>query len=257
VARRAALTPWSPEIPYPFAVTYVAPLEYRVDGVEMIGLFARPDGAGPFPAVLIAHGAPGLDAYCRTRPEALADAGYAALAIDYHGGGRVFSDPDELAARFGVLAADPVLVRSLASAGLSALLSQSSVDAARVAALGYCFGAVVVMELARTGADLKAVVGLHPGLGSLTPNDTANVVGRVLMCVGADDPLAPPSERSAFEAEMNAAGVDWQMNLYGGAKHRFTDPNAGTSGNPALAYHRDAAERSWRAALDHFEDALS
>jgi dienelactone hydrolase len=113
------------------------------------------------------------------------------------------------------------------------------------------------MELARTGVDIKGVVGLHPGLASPRPADSRHIVGRVLMCVGADDPLAPLEDRVAFEAEMRAAGVDWEMNLYGGVKHRFTDPNAAAAGIPALEYNEQAAERSWRAMLDLFEETLS
>ena len=99
----------------------------------------------------------------------------------------------------------------------------------KIAAVGYCFGGTLVLELARTGADLKAVVGFHPGLGTARP-DSANIVGKVLMCVGADDPIIPVEHRLAFETEMRAAGVDWRMNLYGGALHSFTNPRPGLAG---------------------------
>jgi len=231
-------------------------LEYAADGGTMVGRLALPPGDGLVPAVLIAHGAPGLDDYCRTRPEALAQAGYAALAIDYHGGGRVFSDPAELAARIEEIGSNPGRLRALGRAGLDALVSEDRVDRTRIAAIGYCFGAVVVMELARTGADIKAVVGFHPGLTSTRPEDSRNIVGRVLMCVGADDPLVPLDQRTGFESEMRAAGVDWQLHLHGGAKHRFTDPQAVAAGNPALEYNPLAAERAWRAMLDHLRECF-
>jgi dienelactone hydrolase len=234
----------------------VSDLEYDADGVTMIGRLALPAGDGLAPAVLVAHGAPGLDDYCRTRPEALAEGGYAALALDYHGGGRVYSDPAEMAVRLEEIGSNSDRLRALAGAGLAALLAQERVDSTRVAAVGYCFGAVVVMELARTGADLKAVVGFHPGLTSPRPSDSRNIVGRVLMCVGADDPLVALEQRADFEAEMRAAGVDWRLNVYGGAKHRFTDPNAAAAGNPALEYNALAAERAWRAMLDHLQETL-
>jgi dienelactone hydrolase len=223
----------------------------------MVGRMAVPAGSGLVPGVLIAHGAPGLDDYCRNRPELLADLGYAALAMDYHGGGRPYADSSALAARLDEISADPDRLRALGRAGLDALLGQERVDGTRIAAVGYCFGAVVVMELARTGADLKAIVGFHPGLTSSRPKDSPNIVGRVLMCVGADDPLVPIGDRVRFEEEMRDAGVDWQMNLYGGAKHRFTDPNAAAAGVPGLEYNRGAAERSWRAMLDLFEETLA
>jgi dienelactone hydrolase len=238
-------------------VVRVSDLEYEADGTVMVGRLAIPDGEGPVPAVLIAHGAPGLDGYCRTRPEMLAELGFAALALDYHGGGRVFTDQGELAARLDAIASDPDVLRALAAAGLAALLGQERVNPTRIATVGYCFGAVVAMELARTGADIKVVVGFHPGLTSLRPEDSRHIVGRVLMCVGADDPLAPLEARVAFEAEMRAAGVDWEINLYGGVKHRFTGPEAGAAGIPALEYNQQAAERSWRAMLDLFDETLT
>ncbi len=116
------------------------------------------------------------------------------LAMDYHGGGRPYSDSSALAARLDDISFDPDRLRALGAAGLDALLSQERVDRTRIAAIGYCFGAVVVMELARTGADIKAIVGFHPGLTSSRPEDSPNIVGRVLMCAGADDPLVPIGE---------------------------------------------------------------
>jgi dienelactone hydrolase len=237
-------------------VTTWSDVEYEADGLTMVGRLALPTGGDQVPAVLIAHGAPGLDDYCRSRPEVLADLGYAALAMDYHGGGRPLADASALAARLDAIGSDADRLRSLALAGLNELLSHERVDPTRVAAVGYCFGAVVVMELARTGADVKAIVGFHPGLTSSRPEDSRNIVGRVLMCVGADDPLVPIDERARFQDEMRAAGVDWQMHLYGGAKHRFTDPNAAAAGVPGLEYNQPAAERSWRAMLDLFEETL-
>jgi len=232
-------------------------LRYEADGRTMVGRLALPAGEGPVPAILVAHGAPGLDDYCRSRPEALAELGYAALAIDYHGDGRVYSDPVELAARLEAIGSDADRLRALGEAGLQALLGQERVDPARIAVVGYCFGAVVVLELARTGADVKAVVGFHPGLTSARPQDSANIAGQVLMCVGAEDPIVALEQRAVFEQEMRDYGVDWQMNVYSHAKHRFTDPNAAAARSPALEYNERAAERSWRAMLDLFKEALS
>jgi dienelactone hydrolase len=239
------------------AVVTLSDLEYEADGRTMVGLLAQPTVSGSVPAVLIAHGAPGLDDHCRTRAAALAELGYAALAIDYHGGGRVYTDPQELAERLEVIGSDPDRLRALGRAGLDALLAQERVDATRVVAVGYCFGAVVMMELARTGAHVRAVVGFHPGLASGRPQDSRNIVGQVLMCVGADDPLVPIEDRVVFEDEMRASGVNWQMNVYGGAKHRFTDPHAAKTGAPGLEYHQSATDRSWRAMIDLFHEVLT
>ena len=113
-----------------------------------------------------------------------------------------------------------------------------------------------MLELARTGADVKAVVGFHPGLGNAR-TDSSNIVGKVLMCVGADDPIIPVEHRIAFETEMRAAGVDWRMNLYGGALHSFTNPRAALFPIPGLAYDQATDERSWRAMLDLFDEVFA
>ena len=128
------------------------------------------------------------------------------------------------------------------------------VDPARVAAIGYCFGGTMSLELARSGVDLKAAIGFHSSLGTARPEDAANITAKVLVCVGADDPMIPVEQRSAFEAEMRAGKVDWRMNLYGGAAHSFTNPNAGQMGMPGIEYHQLTDERSWRAMLDLFAE---
>jgi dienelactone hydrolase len=136
-------------------------------------------------------------------------------------------------------------------------MDEAAVDHSRLAAIGYCFGGTVVMELARTGADLKAVVGFHPGLASKRPEDSRNIAGKVLMCVGSDDPLIPHNQRVAFEEEMKAAGVDWQMNIYGGAVHSFTHPWADRVNIPYIKYDKKADERSWTAMLDLFNEVFA
>ena len=132
------------------------------------------------------------------------------------------------------------------------MLAQGEVDASRIAAIGYCFGGTMALELARSGAELAAVVGFHSGLGTGRPAQPGEVRASILVCIGADDPMVPAEQRSAFEAEMRAADVDWRMNLYGGAVHSFTNPNAELSGCPGVAYHQATDERSWRAMLDFF-----
>lgn len=232
-------------------------IEYSADNTIMIGRLALPEGMGPRPAVLIAHEGPGLDDYQRSRAERLAELGYVAFALDYHGAGRRFSDRDEMMARLEVLWTDPGRVRAIAGAGLEVLLAEPRADASKVAAIGYCFGGTMVLELARSGADLKAVVGFHPGLNSARTQDARNITAPVLMCVGSEDPIIPLHQRLAFEAEMRAAGVDWRMNLYGGAEHSFTHPGADQAGLPGITYHQPSAERSWRAMLDLFGEVFT
>jgi dienelactone hydrolase len=231
-------------------------IEYQADGVVMRGRMAVPEGEGPFPGVLVAHEANGLDDYQVGRAATLAELGYAAFAFDYHGGGKVFTDREEMFARLEELGSDVERIRALANASLAVLLAEPKVDPSRVAAIGFCFGETVVMELARTGADIKAVVGFHPGLNILRPGDSRHITGSVLMCVGADDPIIPPERRNAFEEEMRSAKVDWRMNLYGGVLHSFTHPRSTTMGIPGLKYDQLAAERSWRAMIDLFNEVF-
>jgi dienelactone hydrolase len=234
----------------------VEDIEYEVDGRRMLGHLAVGDGDGRRPAVLVAHEGPGLDEHAKDRAERLAQLGYVAFALDYHGDGKPVPF-DQMMERLGPLMNDPERTRVLARAGLDVLLAQPETDPARVAAIGYCFGGTMALELARSGADLKAVVGFHSGLGTQRPQDARNIVGSVLVCIGADDPLVPPEQRTAFEEEMRDAGVDWRMNVYGGAVHSFTNPRATDLGMPGVEYHAATDQRSWSAMLDLFEEKLA
>ena len=136
------------------------------------------------------------------------------------------------------------------------LTANERVDPGRLAAIGYCFGGTMSLELARGGADLQCVVGFHSGLATARPEDAANISGKVLVCIGTEDPLIPPEQRTDFEAEMRAGGVDWQMNLLGGAAHSFTNPDASALGAPGIEYHEPSDRRSWAAMLDLFAETL-
>jgi dienelactone hydrolase len=232
-------------------------VEYQVGGRTMRGRLAVPDGEGPRPGVLVAHEGNGLDEHQRGRPERLAELGYVAFALDYHGDGRVYHDPPEMLARIDELNADLDLVRAYGLAGLDRLLAEPRTDPDRLAAIGYCYGGTMVLETARTGAPLRAVVGFHPGLNVSRPADSPAIRGAVLVCVGAEDPIIPEADRAAFAADLTSAGVDWRMNVYGGAKHSFTNPLADAPGTlPAVAYHEPSDRRSWRAMLDLFDEVL-
>jgi len=232
-------------------------VEYSVAGTRMVGHLAIPDGKTKRPAVLIAHGGRGLTDHPRNRADRLAELGYVAFALDYYGGGQTIADGQEVQARIEKLWFDPDRTRSIAAAGLREMLAVNTADPSKVAAIGYCFGGAIVLELARSGADVKAVVGFHPSLPTQRPQDAKNIVGKILVCVGTEDPLIPIEDRLAFESEMRAAKVDWRMNLYGGAQHNFTDPAADRLAVPGLSYDQVADERSWRAMLDLFDEAFA
>jgi dienelactone hydrolase len=232
-------------------------IAYAADGAEMIGRLAVPDGGGKVPAVLIAHEGGGLDEYQKSRAERFATLGYVAFALDYFGGGRPLTSREEMATRCQALWNDPERIRTLVRAGLEVLVSEPRSDRSRVAAVGYCFGGAVVLELARSGANVKAVVGFHPRLATQRPKDAGNITAKVLVCLGTEDPLISGAERRAFEEEMRAGAVDWRMNIYGGAEHSFTRPGADSDGQPGIGYHRLTDQRSWRAMLDLFDEVFA
>jgi dienelactone hydrolase len=232
-------------------------IEYTADDTALVGHLAYDDAVeGPRAAVLVSHEGPGLDNHAKEVAERLASLGYVAFALDYMGGGRPVQG-DAMMARLGGLMGDVERVRILGQAGLAVLLEQPQTDPSRVVTVGFCFGGTVCLELARSGADVRATVGMHSGLGTARPADASAIRGLVLVCIGTEDPIIPPEQRAAFEAEMRAGNVDWRMHLHGGAAHSFTNPRAGEMGMPGIEYHRPSDERSWRAMIDCFDEALA
>lgn len=230
-------------------------LDYFIDNARYVGHLAVPDGDDLRPAVLVCHEGPGMSNHPRRRADRLAEElGYVAFALDYHGGG-VPLPADEMMATLGVLMADQAETRRRALAGLDQLLAHPRADPSRVGAMGYCFGGTMALELGRGGAPVHAIVGFHSGLANATPADAGNITGKVLVCIGVDDPIIPPAQRAAFEEEMNAAGVDWQMLLHSGAGHSFTNKLADGS-RPGFQYHEPSDLRSWRAMTGHFREVF-
>ena len=153
--------------------------------------------------------------------------------------------------------ADRALMRSRLQAGLDRLRAEPDVDESRVAVMGFCFGGGCALELARSGADVQAVVSFHGNLDTPNPADGANIRGSVLVLHGADDPSVSAEQKAAFEEEMRNAGVDWEMIVYGNAVHSFTQPGAGNDNSKGVAYNEKAAKRSWQAMLDFLGEIFS
>jgi dienelactone hydrolase len=233
-------------------------LTYQADGLAMRSqLFFEP-GSGRRPGVLVFPEAFGLGEHAISRAERLAKMGYVALACDLHGDGRVVDDLQEAIALLQPLLADASRTRARAGGGLKALIGRSEVDTARVASIGFCFGGTMSLELARAGADVKAVVGFHSGLAaSGTKADANSLKARILVCIGADDPMIPPEQRADFEVEMRDARADWQMHLYGNTVHSFTNPEAAKRNMPeAIRYSAEADARSWASLQALFAATL-
>ena len=231
-------------------------MAYEADGVRMIGQLAAGPGDHRRPGVLIAHESPGVTRHVTDVAERLADLGYVAFALDYQGGGVPVTDRDEMMRRFQAFMADPNHIRTRTAAALDVLTADPRVDASRLAFIGYCYGGTAALELARSGADLKAVVGFHSGLGTARPQDAANIKAKVLVCIGADDPVIPPEQRLAFEQEMTAGKVDWRINVYGGTVHSFTNPDIDAMGLPGFTYNAASHRRSWAAMRDLFAETI-
>lgn len=227
-----------------------ARVTYTAEGIEFVGTLFEPAGSGPAPGVIVAHESPGVTEHTLAAARRLAGQGFVALATDYQGGGQVVTDREELMRRYGMFMADPSHIQARLGAALEAVKAHPRVDASRLAAVGFCYGGTGVTELARTGADLKAVVGFHSGLATTRPQGSAKIRGKVLMHIGVDDPTVPADQRAAFEADMGAAGVDWRLMVYGRTVHSFTNPDADSWGMPGFAYHPDSEARAWRATED-------
>ena len=233
-------------------------LSYDAGGKTMKSELFVGEGGGKRPGVLVFPEFFGLGAHAKKRAERLAGMGYVALACDFYGDGWLAPDMAQAGAAMATIGNDAAVIRTRAAAALAALVARPEVDAGRTAAIGYCFGGTMALELARSGAALKAVAGFHSGLKTRgTLDDAKNITARVLVCIGADDPMIAPEERLVFEQEMRDAQVDWQMHLYGNTVHSFTNEAAT---DPAMRdkiqYNPDADARSWAAMHELFGQAL-
>ena len=232
-------------------------IEYQADGARLVGTLAvDEDRPGKRPGVLVCHEGGGLGDHARNIAKRLAGLGYVAFAMDYYGDGKPMTDMSQAMTRIGAWMADPTGIRARATAALAVLAAQPQTDAGRLAAIGYCFGGTTALELARSGADLKAAIGFHSGLGTARPQDASNIMGVILAAIGADDPIIPVAQRTAFEEEMTTAGVDWRMHVYGRAGHSFTNPDIGRLNRPGFNYHAPSDQRSWRAMIDLFDEVF-
>ncbi|HSK59130.1 MAG TPA: dienelactone hydrolase family protein [Actinomycetospora sp.] len=241
---------------------------YEADGLEMVGHLALPDGEGPWPAVLIGHDGIGLDDDQRRRADLLAERGYAALAMDYHGGRFFAGAPEAMLARVLPLIADPARMGAIGRAALDVLLAVPGADPERLAGLGYGAGGSIVLELARAGVSFRAVAAVHPGLPPARSEDWAGVAGAFLLGTGSEDPLCTPDQLLSFTRALQDAGVDWRVNVYGGAQHAFWAPPRNPDGSPTggtthveptvpgVGYHPAQTVRAWRDVLDLFDETI-
>jgi len=232
-------------------------VEYRDGDTVLKGYLAWDDAVqGRRPGVLIIHQWMGLTDYERGRARQLAELGYVAFALDMYGKGVRPTNAQEAAAQAGKFRGDRALMRRRARAGLDTLTGSELCDPKRVAAMGYCFGGGCALELARSGAPVVGTVSFHGNLDTPDPADAKNIRGPILVCHGADDPHVTSEQVLAFEQEMRAAKVDWELIAYGNAVHAFTQPGAGNEPSRGAAYNAKADRRSWQAMQDFYKEVF-
>lgn len=228
-------------------------VEYKQGDIVLQGYLAYDDSLKETrPGVLVVHQWKGLGDYEKERARMLAGMGYVAFAVDIYGKGIRPSTPQEAGQQAGKYKSDRALYRARLAAGLDHLKSDPRVDKSRTAAIGYCFGGTGVLELARSGADIAGVVSFHGGLDNPNPADAKNIRCAVLVLHGANDPHSPADEVAAFSKEMQTTSVEWDIHLYGGAVHSFTEKAAGNDPSKGAAYDARADEESWAAMQKFF-----
>jgi dienelactone hydrolase len=227
-------------------------VEYEVGGVLCEGFHAYDDAVeGKRPAVLIVHQWTGLTDYEKMRARMLVGLGYNVFALDVYGKG-VRPQPPASAQESGKYKSDRALYRERLKAGLAVLTQDERTDANKVGVIGYCFGGMGALELARSGAKVAGAVSFHGGLESPTPADAKNIQGEVLVLHGDIDPFVPDAEVAGFEKEMQAAEVSYHLVRYPGAVHAFTQKMAGNDPSKGAAYDEKADLASWEEMRKFF-----
>jgi len=242
------------------AVVHHDTLGYHDGETPLTGILYRSGTpAGKRPGILLVHGGAGLDEHARGQAERYAALGYVVLACDMFGDG-VAGDREKIMACLTAMRDDPALLVGRGQAGLAALQGCPDTDG-RVAAVGFCFGGMAVLGLARAGVDLAGAVSIHGSLQTPRPARPDDVRARLLVCHGACDPHVPLDHVIAFADEMNTAHADWQLMMYGGAMHGFTHQHAVPGATPGVGYDAAADDRSFaltsRFLAEVFDEASS
>jgi dienelactone hydrolase len=234
-----------------FAEIKTRQVDYSQGGTVLQGFVAWDDAVtGKRPGVLVVHEWWGHNEHARTQATRLAKAGYVGFALDMYGKGKLAKHPQDAQAFMSEVTGNAATMQARFEAALAELKKDPHVDPARIGAVGYCFGGAVVLGMARAGADLKAIGAFHAPVATTTPAQKGAVKARILVQEGEADPMIPAQQIAEFKKEMDAAGVTYKVVTYPGAKHGFTNPEAGTFGMDALAYDKDADEKSWAVLVD-------
>lgn len=231
-------------------------LEYKEGGTTLEGFLYYDDTvSNRKPAVIVVHEWMGLDEYAKGRARQLAEQGYVTFAADIYGKGIRAKNAEEAATLAGQYRnGDRKVLKARINAALKTLKMQPQVDVKNTFAMGYCFGGTTVLELARSGADVKGVISFHGGLSNVDPKDARKIKSSVLVLHGAVDPYVSAEELSGFIKEMEDAKVDYQLVSYAGAVHGFTNPKGGRDVSKGYAYNEKADKRSWNAMIQFLKE---
>lgn len=232
-------------------------VQYSAGGVTLKGYLAFDDAVkGKRPGVLVVHEWWGHNDYARKRARMLAELGYTALAVDMYGDGKQAGHPDDAGRFAGEVSRNMPVAKARFLAALNFLKNDPTVDATKIAAIGYCFGGGIVLNMARLGVDLEGVVSFHGSLATENPARPGVVKAHVLVCHGAADELVTPEQVEAFKNEMSGAGVDYTFLAYEGAKHSFTNPDADRFAKEfglSVGYNAQADQISWVDMQEFFK----
>jgi dienelactone hydrolase len=236
-------------------------VNYQADGVALKGYIAYDDAfKGKRPAVLVVHEWWGHNAYARHRADMLAELGYTALAVDMYGDGKQAHHPDEAGKFAAEVNKNMPMARARFEAGMNLLRREPTVDAGEMAAIGYCFGGGVVLNMARLGEDLKGVASFHGMLGTDHPAQPGKIKARIISFSGEADPMINADSVAAFKREMDNAGANYRVVTYPGAQHAFTNPEADELGRKfklPLSYNVEADKDSWQQATVFLREVFS
>ena len=225
------------------------PVEYKDGNTRCIGYMARDENlAGPGPCVLVSHAWGGRDGFAEDKAVQMAALGYVGFALDNYGNNALPQTVDEKIGYMGPLKEDRAKLLKRLKAGLQAVQGLAEVDADNIAMIGYCFGGLCALDLARSGAALKAAISFH-GLLDAPGFPNKKIRAKILVAHGWDDPMAPPEHVAALGEELTGAGCDWQLHVYGTTTHAFTVPEANDA-SMGLKYNPDSDRRSWAATLE-------
>jgi dienelactone hydrolase len=233
----------------------VTTIPYSHGDVPLEGVLAWDDAIeGKRPGILIVHEWWGLDEYTRTRAKQLAGLGYVALAVDMYGKGKVTTHADKAKEWMQQITANVEMWQARALAGLRVLQDDSRVDSSRMAAIGYCFGGATVMQMVYAGAPVQGVVSFHGSLPLPPSSQALNSSAKILIAHGAADPFLTQDHLTQFTKALEEAEFDWQMVIYGGAQHSFTNPSADQFEIQGIRYQEQADRRSWEHMKVFFDD---